>query len=400
MNNHVAVLGGRRPAYPPVLALGFRPFYLLAGGFSALALPLWIATYFGIVQPGGYLRGVAWHSHEMLFGFAPAVIAGFLLTAVRNWTGRPTPTGVPLAALAALWVLARVLALTGPAYTAALVDVAFLPLLGLAVALPIWRGRNVRNLKIPVVLVGLTIANVSYHLAYLGVLPAEFMRVAVTAALDVITILMAIIGGRVIPAFTANAVAAARPRRVVGVETVALGSLVLILAAGILNFWSPLPSWFWFALLATAALAHGIRWLLWKPYHAYRSALLWMLPVAYAWIPIALALRAFGQVAVIPPAAATHALTLGAMGGLMVAMMMRSALGHTGRALAAGPVEIAVFVLVELAAVARVLAVSVRPEFYHSALIASGVLWASAFMVFLSRYRAILTGPRIDGRPG
>ena len=160
----------------PVFALGFRPFYLLAAVFAALALPLWIASYTGIVQVGGYLQGVAWHSHEMVFGFATAVIAGFLLTAVRHWTGHETPTGAWLAGIAALWVLARVLALTGPASPAAFIDAAFLPVLGLAFAIPIWRSKDTKNFKILVVLGGLTAANVLYHLAYLNMLPAGFTR--------------------------------------------------------------------------------------------------------------------------------------------------------------------------------------------------------------------------------
>ncbi len=384
----------------PVFALGFRPFYLLAAIFAAIALPLWIASYVGIVQVGGYLHGVAWHSHEMVFGFATAVIAGFLLTAVRHWTGQQTPTGAWLAGLAALWVLARVLALTGPACPAAFVDVAFLPVLGLAVAIPIWRSKDTKNYKILVVLGGLTVANVLYHLAYLNMLPAGFTRIAITAALDVITILIAVVSGRVIPAFTANAIAAAKPRHIWSVEAVSLGSLVLILTAGILNTWYPLPTWAWVGLLATAAFAHTVRLLLWQPYHKHRDAMLWMLPVAYAWIPISLALRACEQVVVFPSAIAIHALTLGAMGGLMVAMMMRSALGHTGRTVTAGSAEIAVFMLVQLAAVGRVLSGFIRPELYQGAVIASGVLWFLAFVVFLFRYWPILTRPRVDGKSG
>ncbi len=384
----------------PVLALGFRPFYLLAAVFAAITLPLWIASFIGIVRVGGYLHGVAWHSHEMVFGFATAVIAGFLLTAVRNWTGQPTPTRMWLAGLASLWVLARVLALTGPDSIAASVDVAFLPVLGLAVAIPILRSNNTKNFKILAVLGGLTAANVLYHLAYLNILPAGFMRVAITAALDVITLLIAIVSGRIIPAFTANAIAAAKPRHVWGVEAVALGSLVLVLAAGILNTWYPLPTWAWLRLLATAAFAHAIRLILWEPYHRHRDVMLWMLPVAYAWIPISLALRVYAQVGAIPTATAVHALTLGAISGLMVAMMMRSALGHTGRTVTAGYAEIAVFTLVQLAAIARVLSSLIPPDLYQGAVILSGVLCSLAFMVFVFRYWPILTRPRVDGRSG
>jgi uncharacterized protein involved in response to NO len=384
----------------PVFALGFRPFYLLAALFAAVAVPLWMVDYSGIVHVRGYLHGIAWHSHEMVFGFATAVIAGFLLTAVRTWTGQSTPVGASLAGFAALWVLARVLALTGPASIAALVDVAFLPVLGLAIAVPILRSKSIQNLKILVVLGGLTTANIFYHLAYLDMLPAEFTRLAITAALDIVTILLAIMGGRVIPAFTANAISAARPRRIWGIEAISVGSLVLILAAGILSTSYPLPTWVWLALLGTAALAHAVRLLLWEPYHRHRNVLLWMLPVAYAWIPVTLVLRVCAQAGVVPSATAVHALTLGAMSGLMVAMMMRSSLGHTGRTLTTEFADIAVFVLVQLAAITRVLSSFIPPEFYQASVTASGILWSSAFVVFVFRYGPILTRPRVDGRSG
>ncbi|MCZ6643024.1 MAG: NnrS family protein, partial [Gammaproteobacteria bacterium] len=170
--------------------------------------------------------------------------------------------------------------------------------------------------------------------------------------------------------------------------------------AGILNTWYPLPTWAWLRLLATAAFAHAIRLILWQPYHRHRDVMLWMLPVAYAWIPITLALRAYAQVGAIPTATAVHALTLGAIGGLMVAMMMRSALGHTGRIVTAGSAEIAVFTLVQLAAIVRVLSSLIPPDLYQGAVIVSGVLWSLAFMVFVFRYWPILTRPRVDGRSG
>jgi len=382
------------------LALGFRPFYLLAGVFALVALPLWLASYTGLVQWGGYLRGMSWHSHEMVFGFAPAVMTGFLLTAVRNWTGLPTPSGVKLGLLAALWVLARVINLTGPASVAVLLDVSFLPLLGVTIAIPIWRSRNVRNFKILGVLTILSVANMVYHLSYLNILPAGFMRTALIAALDVFTILMAIVGGRVIPAFTANAVASAKPRHIKSVEIAALGSLVIILIADMMGFWYSLTSLMWLILLVLAAVAHGIRLGLWQPYRTRHKPLLWMLPVAYGWIPISLALRALAQISVLPATAAVHALTLGAISGLMLAMMTRSALGHTGRDLRAGWTEISAFWLLQLAAVIRVGAALIPAEFYRGAVVFSGATWSLAFAIFLSRYWPILTRPRIDGRPG
>ena len=383
-----------------LFALGFRPFYLLAAIFAVLAVPTWILSFFGEVQAGGYLRGIAWHSHEMIFGFASAVMARFLLTAVRNWTGQPTPTGAPLAGLALLWLLGRLLMLTGPEGLAVLIDILFLPALAIAVAVPIWRSRNVRNYKVVAILAMLTLANIWYHLANMSILSSEYTRIAITAALDVFSILIAIIGGRVIPAFIGNAIEGANPRNVFSVEAVSFGALIAILVLGILNSWVPVPWNAWLVIFAIAAIGQGVRLWLWQPLRARGNPLLWMLPAAYAWLSVALALRVLSTLGIVPISAAYHALTIGAIASLMVAMMMRSALGHTGRPLVAGRVEIAAFVLLQLAAVVRVSASSVAAIAYREAMIVSGVLWTLAFAVFLSRYWAVLTQPRIDGQPG
>jgi len=384
----------------PLLALGFRPFYLLAAIFAVVAVPLWVLSFLGEAQTGNYLLGLTWHSHEMIFGFAPAVIAGFLLTAVRNWTGQPTPTGAPLAALVLLWIIARVLMQTGPADAAAITDILFLPALGIAVAIPIWRSRNKRNYKVLAVLAVLTLANIGYHLASLNLIPSGFARVSMTAALDVIAILIAIVGGRVIPAFIGNAVKDSNPRAIRSVEVVSVGALVVVLIIGVLAPWMPVTDSVWFLLLVIAAVGQLVRLLLWQPLRALGNPLLWMLPTAYAWLPISLALRALELQSIVPSGSAVHAFTVGAITSLMIAMMTRSALGHSGRPLAAGPAEIAVFVLLQLSAIVRVLAAPVIPGAYREAMIVAGVLWTLAFVVFLLRYWPILTRPRIDGRPG
>ena len=389
-----------KPTAIALLALGFRPFYLVAAMFAIVAIPAWLVSYAGGDLAGNYLQGTAWHSHEMIFGFAAAVIAGFLLTAVRNWTGRPTPTGTLLGGLVTLWLLARVLMLTGPANAAALIDVLFLPALGVAVAIPIWASRNARNYKVLAVLSVLTLANVGYHLASSGSLPLEFGRVSMTAALDVISILIAIVGGRVIPAFIGNAVEGASPRHVRSVEFVSVGALVVILIAGILKPWVAVPHNVWLIVFVVAAVGQGVRLLLWQPFRAHGNALLWMLPIAYAWLPVSLALRALELQSIVPFGAAIHALTIGAIASLMMAMMMRSALGHSGRPLVAGLAEVGAFVLLQLSAIVRILAASIAPGTYREAMIVSGVLWTLAFAVFLWRYWPVLTRPRIDGRPG
>jgi len=384
----------------PLLALGFRPFYLVAAIFAIVAVPQWVLSFLGTAQTGNYLHGLAWHSHEMIFGFAPAVIAGFLLTAVRNWTGQPTPTGAPLAALVMLWIVARVLMQTGPADAAAVADILFLPALGLAVAIPIWRSRNKRNYKVLAVLTVLMLANVGYHLASLNLIPPGFARVSMTAALDVIAIMIAIVGGRVIPAFIGNAVKDSNPRYNRSVEIVSVGTLVVILAIGILAPWMPVADNVWILILAIAAVGQFVRLWLWQPLRALGNPLLWMLPAAYVWLPISLALRALELQSIVPSGAAIHAFTVGAITSLMIAMMTRSALGHSGRPLVAGLAEIAAFVLLQSSAIVRVLAAPIMPGAYREAMIVAGLLWTLAFVVFLMRYWPILTRPRIDGRPG
>ena len=383
-----------------LFALGFRPFYLLAGLFAVLALPVWIATYTGILQWGGHMQGMSWHIHEMIFGFAPAVIAGFLLTAVPNWTRLPTPAGTKLAGLALLWLAARIANITGPTVLSIVLDVAFLPAIAVAVGIPIWRSANRRNLKVLLVLAALTLANLIWHLASISVVSPVLMHVSYVTAIDIITILMAIVGGRVIPAFTRNAVSGSNPITIKSVEVVALGALVLLVLADVFGVWVALPKIIVLPLLVVAALGHLVRLWLWQPLRTRHDPLLLMLPVAYVWIPISLGLRAFSQISDLMPAASMHALTIGAMSSLMVAMMMRSALGHSGRMLTATWVENSVFWLVQTTAIVRVGAALVPLVFYRNAMVVSSVLWTLAFVIFVFGYWKALTQPRVDGRPG
>ena len=400
MTERVNTRGWPRLADTPVLALGFRPFYLVAAIFATVALPLWIGTYTGALFFGGAFSGLTWHTHEMIFGFAPAVMAGFLLTAVRNWTGRPTPTGIMLASLVALWISGRVLMFVGPMPAAAFVDLMFLPAIGIAIAMPIWQSRNTRNFKVLAIIAALTLINALFHLANLNVLPAAMLTAAPVLALDIIALLLAIMGGRVIPAFTNNAIQAANARSNLRIEVVAIGSLILIVLLRLSSLWWQIPMSAWAVVLGTAAIAHALRLALWMPHRTVRRPLLLMLPVAYAWLPISLALGVLVQIGEMPRAIPIHALTIGAMSGLMLATMTRSALGHTGRPLSAGWAEITAFVLLQLAAIVRVCGALMAPELYRDTVIVAGILWTLAFGVFLVAYWPILTRPRVDGRPG
>lgn len=384
-----------------VFALGFRPFYPAGAAFAFLILPLWLAVY------GGHLAlplsdPLAWHGHEMLFGFGAAIIAGFLLTAVRNWTGHDTPTGTPLALLVLLWLAGRLAMLVLPGWPGALVDLAFLPTLAVALAQPIMAMRVRRAAQrpwLPLVVLGLlTVANLLHHLGMLGILE-QGAALSRHVALGTVAILISVIAARIVPSFTMSATGVFIPaalRR----DRVALIALVLAVALDVAAVLWPLPALLLAGANAGAALLHASRLQQWRSWQARRVPLLAILHVAYLWLPLSFALRALAALDIgIVPAMADHALGIGAMAGLMLAMMTRSALGHTGRPLKAGPAEIAIYVAITLAALLRLCAL-LHPALQWPLLLAAGIAWETAFGLFLLRYLPILLRPRIDGKPG
>ena len=380
------------------MALGFRPFYALAAVFAIVAILLWLVSFTGMAHFGGYLQGVFWHSHEMLFGFIVAVMTGFLFTAVRNWTGLPTPSGSVLGIIAAVWIAGRVVPMTGMEEVGIILDVLFLPLVTVGIAIPIFRSANKRNYKIVVIVAVMAILHFVFHLALGGELPAWLSRPSLLAVIDITAVLFALVGGRVIPAFTRNAVPGSDPVHKLWVEVSAFGFLLLLaattLAAGALF----LPSWVFVLLAFLAAAAHAVRLAYWQPGLTLNDPLLWMMPVAYSWLPVALLLRGLSGLAIVPPSAWIHALTAGALTSLMVAMMMRSTLGHTGRKLEASGADVFVVLMLQVAAVVRVLAGIVAD--HRTMTIIAGVVWMIAFTGFLVRYLPMLVSRRVDGKPG
>ena len=331
----------------------------------------------------------------MLFGFVLAVIVGFLFTAGRNWSGRPTPTGLPLAALAALWVAGRILVLTPFAWAAALVNAAFPLACALCLAVPLVSARNRRNYFFVGLLVLLSGAALAFHLSALGVIPAPAW-VGIQLALDILLFIMAVMGGRVIPMFTNNGVSGANATRRPMVEQAALGSVLALLVVDVSG---PTPIVASAAALA-AALAHLVRWLLWRPWKTLGNTLVLVLHVAYAWIPVHLVLRVLASHGWVSSSLATHALTVGAAGGLVIGMMVRTARGHTARMLRADQVDTACFVLVLLAALARIVVPLLAPAQTVVAVLASSAFWTWGFGLYAVRYWPVLTRPRLDGKPG
>ncbi len=387
----------RAAAGPPAFALwalGFRPFYLLASIVAALSIPLWALQFSGWLEHP-YLDGSMWHAHEMLFGFTLAVIVGFLFTAGRNWANRPTPTGATLAALAALWVAGRVLVLTPFGWTAAIVNAAFPLAAAIALAIPFIAAGNKRNYFFVALLLLMSVAELAVHLDKLEVLQVPGW-IGIQVALDAVLFIMAVMGGRVIPMFTNNGVPGAKAVRQPVVEKAALGLTLALLAADVLQLQSlPLG-----ALALAAAAAHLARWWLWQPWKTGRAPLVWVLHVAYFWIPVHLALRALAQAGWVSPSLAAHALTVGAAGGLIIGMMARTARGHTGRPLLADRWDTACFALVIAAALVRVLLPLIAPAFLVHAVLCSAALWSAGFGLYAVRYWPVLTRARLDGRPG
>jgi uncharacterized protein involved in response to NO len=374
--------------------LGFRPFYLLAALLAALAVPFWAAEYFGVLPATGYLSGMVWHGHEMVFGFAVAVITGFLFTAAQNWTGLPTPVHGPLAAIAALWLLARVLLITGPSWLSAAADLAFLPVAAWALWLPLQRSRN-RNRFLVALLLALAAANLGFHLAQAGLIPISPL-VPVRLALYLVVIIVTIMAGRVIPSFTQNAIPTARIRRS---RVLDLGS-IWTTALGLASASMSAPAALVVPLCLIACGLQGARMWMWDPWCTRYRPILWILHLSYAWIALGLLLMGLAALSAVPPMLADHALSVGAVGGMIIGMITRTARGHSGLPLQVSRPEVAAYILVQLAAGVRVLLPLASPASYGVAVAASSALWSAAFLLYLIVYVPVLSRPRLDGKPG
>jgi uncharacterized protein involved in response to NO len=366
---------------------------LLASIFAAVSVPVWVAQYAGGIAPYG--RGMVAHAHEMLFGYALAVIAGFLFTAGRNWTGQPTPSGRTLAALALLWVAGRVLAFTPWLTAAAVVNAAFPLAVAAGLAIPLARSKNRRNYFFVALLVAFALATLTLHLSYAGVL-AWPERLSLLAGLDLVLFIIAVMGGRVIPMFTNNGVPGTRATRNAWVERASLASILVLLAAEILQ----VPDMVIGVVAIVAAAAHLVRLYLWQPWRTLHTPLVWILHASYAWIVVYLVLRALAAWGLVASPFAVHALTIGAIGGMTIGMMTRTARGHTGRPLVADRYEIACYALIQAAAVVRVFGGMLLPGIYLATVVVSAACWSVGFAIYAIRYWPILTRSRLDGKPG
>jgi len=388
---------------PSFMRLGFRPFFLSGAIFSIIALVLWIGSLTGQLSIQFYGGGLWWHIHEMLFGFGCAIVAGFLLTAVQNWTGMRGVSGKPLFGLFLLWLFGRV-ALLLPEYLNPFVimaiDLAFLPAVAVILAKPILAIKQYRNLFFVPLLGLFTFANVEMYLAanFVG---GFTINAAGYATVMLMTVLMSVMAGRVVPMFTANGTKTTKVLPLPWLEKSATVTLVLITASFLLNPLINLPNAVLGMLFIIAGVLQAIRWLRFKPWITLSVPLLWSIHFSlfFIWMGL-IAIGLSYMTGLVGINHYWHILTIGGMGGLILAMISRVSLGHTGRTLTPPRLMSLAFSAIFIAAIVRVLVPIFWIELYFDALYLSVAFWALSFGLFSAFYAPMLCSPRVDGRPG
>lgn len=392
----LALRRARMAASPAFLRGGFRPFFFLGATWAVIALALWMLAFSGSLDLPSKFEPMIWHRHEMLFGFVGAVIAGFLLTAIPNWTGRLPIAGWPLAGLVGLWAAARLSVLfsawTGMA-AAAITDVGFYCVLAGLAAREIRASKN-RNLPVVAMVFLLGVANAADHAGAAGLLPDA--DVGIRAAISLVVMLISLIGGRIIPSFTRNWMAKQGIRLRLPTQPTRLDLAVLVTTAAALLTWTASPdSSLAGGLLIAAGCAQALRLSRWGGLSSVREPLVLILHVGYLWAPVGLLLLGASILGTsVPRSAAIHALTAGAMPTMILAVMTRAILGHTGRQLAANLPTVFIYALVTLGAALRVAAPFGILDYSVGMELAS-VAWAGAFVLFLATYGPILFRPSL-----
>jgi uncharacterized protein involved in response to NO len=380
---------------PTILQNSFRPFFIAAGFWATLAVPFWLLSYAGILVVPDNFDILLWHQHEMLYGFTSAAITGFILTVIPNWTGRLPIRGVPLGLLISLWILGRIGFLTtvtiGPLATAVF-DLPFLIVLVLTITREIISGNNWRNIPVVILISVFALGNFLVHLQILNII--ETAELGLRLSMFVLSVLVALIGGRIIPSFTRNWLVKINSRVLpnqMGVfDKIALIALVIFVIAQIAK-----PEHQATALLALfAGLLHSLRLMRWKGWMTFAEPLIWILHIAYAWLVIALVLIGLSGLSdFVPYTSAIHALTVGAFSTMILAVMTRASLGHTNRVLKATTGTTTVFILITFAAILRVYEPFLN-ESNNLVIWISGIVWTAAFALFSILYFPILTQAR------
>ncbi len=375
----------------PLLANGFRPFFLFGSIYAGLAILVWLPLFYGAITLTSAFAPRDWHVHEMLYGYLPAVITGFLFTAIPNWTGRLPIQGTPLLVLMIVWIAGR-LGVTFSAETgwlaAMLVDASFLLLVAAAAAREILAGRNWRNLNVVLLVLLLLTGNIAFHLE------AHFHGAAdigIRIGIGVVVLLISLIGGRIIPSFTRNWLVRENPGRLpvpfgrFDVIVVAIGALAL-------TVWviSPVGR-FTGTALAIAGLLHLVRLGRWAGDRTWRERLVLILHVGYAFVPSGFLLNAMSAFELVPAGAGIHAWMVGAAGTMTLAVMSRATLGHTGQQLTASRATQAIYAAIIVAALARLCAV-IEPAHSEPLLHLAAFAWAAAFFGFAISFGPLLSG--------
>jgi uncharacterized protein involved in response to NO len=382
---------------PALLSYGFRAFFLFGSLYAGLAILVWLPLHLGELSLPTHFAPRDWHVHEMLYGFLPAVVAGFLLTAIPNWTGRLPLQGRPLLMLLLVWALGRVAVnLSGWIgwLPAAVLDGAFLAVLAAVTAREIAAGRNWRNLKVLIVLCALFAGNLVFHLeVHLNGTADYGTRLGVAASI----VLIMLIGGRIVPSFTRNWLVRENPGRLPS-PFGELDKWSLVLSGAALLIWIARPEGpVTAAALLAAGLGQAARLARWAGDRAWRDRLVFILHVAYAFIPLGFVLAGLSALGLVPVTAGVHAWTGGAVGAMTLAVMSRASLGHTGRPLTASGALQALYGLVVLSALTRIV-VALAPEWSQVLLPAAGLGWAAAFLGFALAYWPVLTRARLPGQ--
>lgn len=393
--NDMAIPRTRPGNYPAILSYGFRPFFLLGALHAGASIVFWLPLFYGAVEISSVFVPVDWHIHEMLFGYLAAIVTGFLLTAIPNWTGRLPVQGLPLLGLVVLWFAGRVaVALSAEIgwVAAAVIDSAFLLAVATSAAIEIIAGRNWRNLKVVVPVSVLFLANFAFHLeAHFEGVSDVSRRLGIAAAIVLITI----IGGRIIPSFTRNWLVRENPGRLpVPFNKIDAGIIivsVLALAAWTFAPGSALTGW----LMIAACGLNLLRLGRWAGDRTLRDPLVTVLHVAYLFVPAGFLLAGLSALLPdsVPPVAGLHAFGVGAVGSMTLAVMTRATLGHTGRELRASSGTRAIYVFVGLAALVRVVAAFV-PDMPMLLDMSAG-LWAAAFLGYAAIFGGMLVRPKL-----
>jgi uncharacterized protein involved in response to NO len=379
-----------------LFSLAFRPFFLLATVFACVLMLGWVWVYLFSSQLSSfsYYPMTVWHAHEMIFAYSMAVVAGFLLTAIKNWTGIQTVNGTKLMLLTVIWVLARIapFIITVP-WLIALIDLLFLPILAVFVAIPLVRAGNRRNYFMIALVLIMAVLNLLLHLDLLGV-TSNLAISALGTAFYLLIALIIVMAARVVPMFSQNGVANRyQVNRYVLIEKLAMPSYFIFMLAVVFVRIAPVTM----VAGLLVAVIHAIRLKGWYNRQIWQVPLVWVLHVGYLFLIVGFLMTAISAYIPMLHYMALHVFSIGTLGLITVGMMARVSIGHTGRNLRQPPKSISsIFLLLIAAVITRSLLPIFVPQFYHWAIIISGLMWALAFVLFVVAYLQILIKPRVD----